>query len=107
MKVLLDECVDARLARDIVGHQLQTVPRAGWAGLPDGEILKRAEQSFEVLVTTDANLEFQQNLALYNIAVIVLRARTNRLADLKPLVPQLLSALSTSPKRQATYIEPI
>ena len=106
MNVLLDECVDARRAREIVGHHVQTVPQVGWAGLNDGEILKNAERRFDALVTTDANLEFQQNLASFNLAVIVLRAATNRLADLKPLVPELLSVLPTAPKRQATYIRP-
>jgi predicted nuclease of predicted toxin-antitoxin system len=104
VKVLLDECVDARFAREIVGHQVQTVPQAGWAGLPDSEILKNAERGFDVLVTTDSNLEFQQNLANYDVAVIVLRAPTNRLVDLKPIIPQLLALLPTAPKRQATRL---
>lgn len=104
MKVLLDECVDARLAREFAGHNVETVPQAGWAGLPDGEILRRAENSFDALVTTDTNLQFQQNLASFDIAIIVLHANTNRLTDLKLLVPQLLAALSTAPRRQATSI---
>ena len=70
MNVLLDECVDARLAREIVGHQVQTVPRAGWAGLSDRLLLEKAEKSFDAFITTDTNIEFQQNLASFNIAVI-------------------------------------
>jgi predicted nuclease of predicted toxin-antitoxin system len=104
VNVLLDECVDARLAREITGHQVQTVPQAGWAGLEDRQVLENAEKKFDVFVTTDSNIEFQQNLATFNLAVVVLRAHTNRLADLKPLVPQLLALLPTAPKRTATNI---
>ena len=104
MKILLDECVDARLAREILGHQVQTVPQAGWAGLTDRQILENAEKVFEAFVTTDSNIEFQQNLANFNLAVIVLRAPTNRLADLKPLMPELLRVLPSAAKRAATCI---
>ena len=104
MKVLLDECVDARLAREIVGHDVWTVPQAGWAGYQDRELLEKADVDFDVLVTTDRNIEFQQNLAKYNLSVIVLRARTSRLSDLKLLVPGLLPAIITAPKRAATYV---
>jgi hypothetical protein len=58
MKVLLDECVDRRLARDIEGHEVRTVPEAGWAGLKNGELLKRAQDQFDVFVTVDRNLPF-------------------------------------------------
>jgi hypothetical protein len=62
VKVLLDECVDARLAREIMGHEVWTVLRMGWAGVTDGVLLSRAAASFDVLVTTDQNMEFQQDL---------------------------------------------
>ncbi len=104
MRILLDECVDARLAREIVGHDVKTVPQMGWAGAPDGPLLEQAEGEFDVFVTTDRNLPFQQNLAKLNLAVIVLEARTNRLVDLKGLVPNLLEALSTAAPGRATRI---
>ncbi|HQU46801.1 MAG TPA: DUF5615 family PIN-like protein, partial [Pirellulales bacterium] len=81
--MLLDECVDARLAREIVGHHVQTVPQVGWAGLNDGEILKNAETRFDALVTTDSNLEFQQNLLSFDLAVIG-RKRQPVYTDLLP-----------------------
>ena len=96
MKILLDECVDRRLATAIAGHDVKTVPQMGWAGIKNGDLLVLAEKQFEVFVTVDRNLSFQQNLIRYNIAVLVLRARTNRLRDLRPLVPELLVSLSSA-----------
>jgi hypothetical protein len=104
VKVLLDECVDARLAREIVGHEVRTVPQMGWTGVKDTVLLGLAEASFDVLVTTDGNLEFQQNLAKFNLAVVVLKAKTNRLADLKPLVPSLLAGLPAASRGKATHV---
>lgn len=96
MKILLDECVDRRLATAIDGHDVKTVPQMGWAGIKNGDLLVLAEKQFEVFVTVDRNLSFQQNLIRYNIAVLVLRARTNRLRDLSPLVPERLTSLSSA-----------
>ncbi len=104
MKILLDECVDAPLAREIVGHHVRTVPEAGWAGLDDRTLLEHAEKALDAFVTTDSNIEYQQNLANFEVAVIVLRALGNRLADLKPFIPELLSVLNSAPKRKATYL---
>ena len=97
MKVLLDECIDWRLSRDIVGHDVKTTLQMGWASIKNGELLTLAALHFDVFVTVDRNLSFQQHLASFSIAVIVLSARTNRLADLRPLVPQLLSAIVSTP----------
>ena len=96
MKVLLDECIDRRLARDITGHDVKTVPQMGWAGIKNGDLLTLAEKQFEVFVTVDRNLSFQLNLPRYNIAVLVLLCRSNRLQDLRPLVPELLGSLPTA-----------
>lgn len=93
MKLLLDECIDRRLARDIAGHEVKTVPELGWAALRNGEPLALAETAFDIFVTMDRNLSFQQNLPRFSIAVLILRARSNRLADLRPLIPKLLLAL--------------
>jgi hypothetical protein len=93
VRVLLDECVDWRLSRDVIGHDVKTARQMGWATIKNGELLALAAQQFDVFVTVDRNLSFQQNLVVFPIAVIVLRARTSRLADLRPLVPALLAAL--------------
>jgi hypothetical protein len=91
VKVLLDECVDWRLSRAIVGHDVKTA-----RGIKNGDLLSLASQAFDVFVTVDRNLSFQQNLIALTIAVIVLQAKTNRLADLMPLVPDLLGAIATA-----------
>ena len=96
MRVFLDECIDWRLSREIVGHEVKTAQQMGWATLKNGELLRLAAEHFDVFVTVDRNLSFQQNLTSLPIAVIVLRARTNRLVDLKPLVPGLLTAMDSA-----------
>jgi cytochrome oxidase Cu insertion factor (SCO1/SenC/PrrC family) len=93
MKILLDECLDWRLARDIVGHQVSSVRDMRWIGLKNGDLLARAAEQFEVFVTVDRNLAFQNELDRHSVAVIVLNPRTNRLRDLQTLVPQLLELL--------------
>lgn len=100
MRVLLDECFDRRLAKHIVGHEVMTVPQMGWAGIKNGDLLTLAQEQFDVFVTVDRNLFFQQNLPQFNISVMILQAATNRLNDLQPLMPKLLSVLPTVPKGQ-------
>jgi hypothetical protein len=104
MKLLLDECVDQRLAAEIQGHEVKTVPEMGWANFKNGQLLNLAQHDFDVFITVDRNLPYQQNLPKFNIAVVVLQTRTNRLADLKSLVPLLLAELQTAPAGQATFI---
>jgi predicted nuclease of predicted toxin-antitoxin system len=96
VKVLLDECVDWRLARDIAGHEVKTARQMGWTTIKNGELLALAAGQFEVFVTVDRNLSFQQNLVSYSIAVVVLCAKTNRLVDLKQLIPKLLAAMESA-----------
>jgi hypothetical protein len=71
VKVLLDECIDWRLGRDIISHDVKTARQMGWATVKNGELLTLASQHFDVFVTVDRNLTFQQNLASFLIAVIV------------------------------------
>ena len=93
MRVLLDECLPRRLKRLIAGHDVQTVPDAGWAGRDNGELIRLASGKFEAFITIDKNLAYQQNLADIPFGVVVLSARSNRLADLEPPVPDILEAL--------------
>lgn len=104
MRVLLDECVNWRLARDIIGHDVKTAHQMGWTTVQNGALLALAAQHFDVFVTVDRNLSFQQNLGGFSIAVIVLEAKTNRLADLKPLVPKLLMAIESARPGVAKFI---
>lgn len=105
MRVLLDEQLPRQLAREITGHEVRTVQQQGWAGLQNGELLKRAEEAdFEVFLTADQNLQFQQNLAGSSLAVVVLVAPSNVLADLLPLVTRLLDVIPTARPGQAEQV---
>ncbi len=104
MKILLDECVDRRLASDIVGHDVHTVPRVGWAGKRNGELLSLAAAQFDVFVTVDRNLPREQDIASYDLAVVILVASSNRLADLQPLVPRLLTEIDRVTSGQAVEV---
>lgn len=102
--MLLDECVDRRLAGDIRGHDVKTVPEAGWAALKNGDLLGQAQHEFDAFVTVDRNLPFQQDLSRFSIAVIVLRAPSNRLTDLRGLIPQRLAALPAAKRGTVTRV---
>jgi predicted nuclease of predicted toxin-antitoxin system len=104
VRVLLDECIDWRLTRYIVGHEVKTAQQKGWTTIKNGELLLLASQSFDVFVTVDRNLSFQQNLSGLPISVIALAAKTNRLADLVPRVPALLAAIESAKAGTATVI---
>jgi predicted nuclease of predicted toxin-antitoxin system len=104
VRILLDECVDQRFRRDLVGHDVATVQEAGWAGKKNGELLALAATTYDVFITVDRNLYFQQNFSAFSIAVLVLAARTNRLIDLKPLAKDVFSELSVLKPGQVSII---
>jgi len=93
VRILLDECMDRRLAGFLSEHEVKTVPQEGWAGIKNGELLNLAAAEFDVFVTVDLGFPFQQNLSGVSIAVVVLAAVSNRLADLQLLAPELLRVL--------------
>ena len=96
MRLLLDECVPRTLKPDLVGHDVEHVVDMGWSSKRNGELLKlMVAERFEVLLTVDQNIEFQQNLQKAGIGLVIVRSRTNRLKDLRPLVPQILQALAS------------
>lgn len=95
MRILLDECLPRRLKRDLAGHDARTVPEMGWASTRNGELLTLAEGQFDVFLTVDRNLSFQNEVHRFALAVVVLHAKSNKLGDLRLLVPDLLSTLST------------
>ena len=94
-RILLDENLDWRLGRDLPGHTVESVPLIGWAGLENGELLSQAESSLDVFITMDSNLTYQRNIANHNIAVLVLQAKSNRLADTRPLMPKVASIVDS------------
>ena len=105
MKLLLDECVTRYVKRDLVGHEVHTVDEAGVKGLKNGELLSVASGTYDVLVTVDQNLSYQQNLQSLEIAILVLVARQNSYDALKPLMPQALRALEKIKPGEIVRIE--
>src|SRR5213593_2336604 len=94
MRVLLDECVPRRLRDELSGHDVRTVPEMGWASQENGALLALASGKFEVFITTDQRLSYQQAVPKFSIGVIVLIAKRNKLKFLQPLVPELQRALT-------------
>jgi len=97
VRILLDACVPRRLANELPGHEVRTVPETGWADLDDGPLLDAMAGLFDVLVTVDKSLPKQQRVRARPFGVVVLRAKTNRLADLLPLVSALRAAVEELP----------
>jgi predicted nuclease of predicted toxin-antitoxin system len=104
VRVLLDECLPRRLKRELVGHDARTVPEMGWATKRNGELLALAAAEFDVFLTVDRNLAYQQDVSTFNIAVVVLVARSNSLDDLRPLAAQILEALSKADRGRVTLV---
>lgn len=95
---MLDECVDRRLAKHLTGLSVRTVAEMGWSGIKNGQLLALAQAEFDVLITVDRNLAFQQHLPKFSVAVLLIVAPSNRLADLVALVPSIIAALPTAMK---------
>jgi hypothetical protein len=105
VRLLLDECVDRRLAAFIPGHHVDSVQDVGWRSIQNGELLRLAETRYDVFVTVDRNLAFQQPIGRFQLAVIVLRAKSNDVDDLRPLVPKLLAALPLARPGTINWVE--
>jgi hypothetical protein len=93
MRILLDENFPVDFAKLLIGHEVITVHNLGWSGIKNGELLRRAHGVCDVFITLDRNLEFQQNIRALPFGVIVLQARSNRVADLVPHTASLLDAV--------------
>jgi predicted nuclease of predicted toxin-antitoxin system len=93
VRILLDENLNWRLEQFLPEHDVKSVPRIGWAGLKNGRLLARAQDKFDVLITMDGSMASQQNLAELRLAIVALRAPSNRLADTSPLMPRVLALL--------------
>ena len=106
MNLLLDECVPRRLKRNFAteGHTCSTVQEAGLAGKTNGELLRLAQRKFQVLVTLDKGLPYQQNLANTQIAVVLIRASSNRVADILPQISACMIALQSIKPGEVVYV---
>ena len=87
-----------------MGHEVSAVPQMGWAAIRNGELLALAEKQFDVFLTVDRNLSFQQHLPRFEIAVVVVRAPTNRLRDLVALVPQILEVIPIAKRGEVAWV---
>jgi len=104
MRVILDECLPKRLAREIPGHNVLTSPMAGWSGIKNGELLRRISGNFDVFITIDGNLTHQNSVISLPFAVVVLRAPSNKIEELRPLIPEILTALSFTKPGQISRV---
>src|SRR5258706_5238752 len=95
MRILIDECLDWRLCRSLLDHECSSVQKMGWSGLKNGALLEKAENEFDVFLTGDRNLTFQQALSRYDLAVIVLHAESIQLRHTLPLMSKVLTMLAT------------
>ena len=100
MRVLLDENLPRALAAELTGHDVSTVQTAGWSGTTNGELLQRAQGSFDALLSMDRGLQHQQDLSGLRLRIVVIRAPSNRMVHLKPLVTSILNALASLPPGQ-------
>jgi predicted nuclease of predicted toxin-antitoxin system len=95
MKVLIDECLPAGLKESLtaMGHECETVRRAGYGAKKNGELLSLMEGQWDVLLTNDRNIKYQQNMSGRNVSILVLFAKSNRIKDLLPLMSAYAQAL--------------
>jgi hypothetical protein len=106
LRILLDECLPRALKRSFSPeHQVWTVPEAGYAGLKNGELLRAIDGKFDLLITSDTNLQYQQSLGRYSLAFLLLRSLSNDIADLQPVMNRALAVLHRLVPGQLLIIE--
>ena len=94
MRILLDESVPWRLGRLLHGHTFTSVQRHGWASIKNGKLLALAAKEFDVLLTADKGMEYQQNRETLPVAILVVLSKSNRMEDLALAVPAIMNALN-------------
>jgi|CXWL01.1.fsa_nt_gi predicted nuclease of predicted toxin-antitoxin system len=104
MRVLLDECLPVGLRDELRGHQVLTARQANLTGKKDRELLSAASARFDVFITVDRSLQWQQQLEAFELAVVLIRARSNSLPALVPPVPALLQALERARPGQVARV---
>ena len=104
MKILLDECLPRRLKSFFADHDVKTVPEAGWAGTKNGALLGLAEKEFDVFITIDQNLQYQQNLKGRSIGIVLLVAPSSNYEVLAKLIPNILTVLPSIKPGQITKV---
>lgn len=109
MRVLIDECLPAGLKESLaaLGCEADTVRRAGYGAKKNGELLSLMEGRWDVLVTNDRNIRYQQNMSGRNVSILILCAKSNRIKDLLPLMPLCAKALQSITPGQIVEVEPL
>ena len=105
MRIILDECLPRKLGLELPGHLVATVPQAGWAGMSNGKLLALIVGNYDAFITVDKNLPAQQKTAALPFGVVIVRSASNKLSDLKPLVPRILAALAALQPNQVVVGE--
>jgi predicted nuclease of predicted toxin-antitoxin system len=95
MRILLDECVDISLKENLSSSTVMTVPEMDWRGIKNGELLRKASQEFDVFITSDKNMEYQQNQSTLPLPVIIIATRGNMWQDIEPVIPKIELLLQT------------
>ena len=95
MRVLLDECVPRKIRSELPGHAVKTVAEMKWAGTKNGALLRRAVSEFDVLLTIDQGIPYQQNIEGLSLALINIKAPSSDINDLRPKMPEVLHVLET------------
>lgn len=104
MRVLLDESVHRGVKGLLIGQDVTTVKERGWSSVENGELLRRASEEFDILVTADQGIPHQQNLAKFDIAVVIVVASSNRIEAYETLAQQLRDAIESATVGAATYV---
>lgn len=105
MRILLDECLPKKLKKDFLNHEVKTVPEMGWAGKKNGELLPLAENHFDIFITADQNIQYQQNLKTRSITIFVLKSPNSRYETLRLLIPNVLEKINKELKKGVIEIE--
>jgi predicted nuclease of predicted toxin-antitoxin system len=109
MRVLIDECLPAALKGNLaaLGHDCQTVRQAGFGSKKNGELLTLAEGQWDVLLTSDRNIKYQQNMTGRSVSILILCAKSNRMKDLLPLLPACGEALRSVKPGEVVEVGPL
>jgi hypothetical protein len=103
LRILIDECLPSELGHELTGHEAKTVQQVGWAGLKNGDLMRKISGRFEVFLTIDKRIESEQRIP-NDVVLITIRAQSNRIQDLLPLVPQILKAVIETPPGQSVRV---
>ena len=105
MRVLLDECLPKMLKQEFQKYRVSTVPEMGWAGKTNGELIRLAKEKFDIFITIDQNLQYQQNLKDADMSIILLHVKNNRPETFKPFIPKIKDAFETIGQHQFIHIK--